>query len=125
MLPAPFVSAEQSGDAPTVMIGSDTSRVAGPISGAYSTAKHGLVGLSGSLRGAELAPFNIKVILIKPGTIATPIWQRGSAVGLELPPRQLGGRRPLRGPSTRLQKMADRGDQKCRRPYRRESSALP
>jgi NAD(P)-dependent dehydrogenase (short-subunit alcohol dehydrogenase family) len=43
--------------------------------GGYGAAKHGLVGLSSSLRG-ELAPFNIKVVLIEPGAIKTPIWNR-------------------------------------------------
>ena len=48
--------------------------------GGYGAAKHGLVGLSSSLR-AELAPFKIKVLLIEPGMIATPIWERGRTAG--------------------------------------------
>jgi NAD(P)-dependent dehydrogenase (short-subunit alcohol dehydrogenase family) len=36
---------------------------------------------------AELAPFNIKVLLIEPGAIATPIWERGRAAGDELQSR--------------------------------------
>ena len=48
--------------------------------GGYGAAKHGLVGLSSSLR-AELAPFKIKVVLIEPGAIKTPIWNRGLAAG--------------------------------------------
>ncbi len=85
MLPALFASAEQSGDARIVMIGSVSGRIAGPFLGAYSTTKHGLVGLTGSLR-AELAPSGIKVLLIEPGAIATPIWDRGRAIGAELTP---------------------------------------
>jgi NAD(P)-dependent dehydrogenase (short-subunit alcohol dehydrogenase family) len=78
MLPALRHSAETTGDARIIMIGSIGGRIAGPMLGAYSAAKHGLVGLSGSLR-AELAPSKIKVMLIEPGAIATPIWNRGRA----------------------------------------------
>jgi NAD(P)-dependent dehydrogenase (short-subunit alcohol dehydrogenase family) len=83
MLPALRRSAEAVGDARIIMIGSIGGRIAGPMLGAYSTAKHGLVGLSGSLR-AELVPSKIKVVLIEPGAIATPIWDRGRATGDEL-----------------------------------------
>jgi NAD(P)-dependent dehydrogenase (short-subunit alcohol dehydrogenase family) len=78
MLPALRRSAEAFGDARIIMIGSIGGRIAGPMLGAYSAAKHGLVGLSGSLR-AELVPSKIKVVLIEPGAIATPIWDRGTA----------------------------------------------
>ena len=60
-----------------VMIGSIGDRIAGPMIGAYHTAKFGLAGLTGSLR-AELAPSGIQVLLIEPGAIATPIWSRGT-----------------------------------------------
>jgi NAD(P)-dependent dehydrogenase (short-subunit alcohol dehydrogenase family) len=83
MLPALRRSARDTGDARIVMIGSISGRIAGPILGAYQAAKHGLVGLSGSLR-AELAAFGIKVILIEPGAIATPIWDRGEAAGEQI-----------------------------------------
>jgi NAD(P)-dependent dehydrogenase (short-subunit alcohol dehydrogenase family) len=86
MLPALRRSAEQAGDARIVMIGSIGGRIAGPILGAYHAAKHGLVGMTGALR-AELAPFGIRVLLIEPGTIATPIWERGRAHGEELQSR--------------------------------------
>jgi NAD(P)-dependent dehydrogenase (short-subunit alcohol dehydrogenase family) len=75
MLPALHRSAEQAGDARIIMIGSIGGRLSGPMLGGYGAAKHGLVGLSSSLRG-ELAPFNIKVVLIEPGAIKTPIWNR-------------------------------------------------
>jgi NAD(P)-dependent dehydrogenase (short-subunit alcohol dehydrogenase family) len=69
-----------------VMIGSIGGRIAGPMLGAYHASKHGLVGLTGALR-AELAPFRIRVLLIEPGTIATPIWERGRTHGQELQSR--------------------------------------
>jgi NAD(P)-dependent dehydrogenase (short-subunit alcohol dehydrogenase family) len=86
MLPALHRSAETIGDARIVMIGSIGGRLSGPILGGYGAAKHGLVGLSSSLR-AELAPFKIKVVLIEPGAIATPIWDRGRAAGDEVQSR--------------------------------------
>jgi NAD(P)-dependent dehydrogenase (short-subunit alcohol dehydrogenase family) len=86
MLPALHRSAEQIGDARIIMIGSIGGRISGPMLGGYGAAKHGLVGLSSSLR-AELAPFKIRVLLIEPGAIATPIWDRGRAAGDELQSR--------------------------------------
>lgn len=80
MLPALFQGAQGHGEARIVMIGSIGGRIAGPVLGAYAAAKHGLVGLTGSLR-AELAPSRIKVFLVEPGAIATPIWARGAAAG--------------------------------------------
>jgi len=89
MLPALHRSAEQIGDARIIMIGSIGGRLSGPILGGYGAAKHGLVGLSSSLR-AELAPFNFKGLPIEPGAIATPIWDRGRAAGDELQSRDSG-----------------------------------
>jgi NAD(P)-dependent dehydrogenase (short-subunit alcohol dehydrogenase family) len=83
MLPALRRSAESTGDARIIFIGSIGGRIAGSMLGAYSAAKHGLVGLSGSLR-SELAPSMIKVVLIEPGAIKTPIWDRGRTSGYEL-----------------------------------------
>jgi NAD(P)-dependent dehydrogenase (short-subunit alcohol dehydrogenase family) len=83
VLPALRRSAEETGDARIVMIGSIGGRIAGAILGAYHAAKHGLVGLTGALR-AELAPFGIKVVLLEPGSIATPIWGKGASIGQDL-----------------------------------------
>jgi NAD(P)-dependent dehydrogenase (short-subunit alcohol dehydrogenase family) len=89
VLPALRQSQESGGDARIVMIGSIGGRIGGPMLGAYHAAKFGLVGLSDSLR-AELAPFGIRVILIEPGAVATPIWKRGTdaanALIEQLPP---------------------------------------
>lgn len=83
MLPALRESREQDADARIVMVGSIGGRIAGPMLGAYHTSKFGLVGLADTLR-AELAPSGIKVIVIEPGAIATPIWSRGIAAGNEM-----------------------------------------
>jgi NAD(P)-dependent dehydrogenase (short-subunit alcohol dehydrogenase family) len=59
-----------------VLISSMGGRVALPFTGAYHAAKFGLEGLGDSLR-QELAPWGIKVVLVEPGSIDTPIWTRG------------------------------------------------
>jgi NAD(P)-dependent dehydrogenase (short-subunit alcohol dehydrogenase family) len=59
-----------------VMVSSMGGRVALPITGAYHAAKFGLEAVGDSLR-QELAPWGIKVVLIEPGSIDTPIWKSG------------------------------------------------
>lgn len=83
MLPALRQARDRGRDARIVMIGSIGGRVAAPMLGAYHASKFGLVGLADTLR-AELAPSGIRVILIEPGAIATPIWDRGVAAADEL-----------------------------------------
>jgi len=83
MLPALRKSREQGADARIVMIGSIGGRIAAPMLGAYHVSKFGMVGLADTLR-AELAPSGIRVILIEPGAIATPIWDRGAAAANDL-----------------------------------------
>ena len=86
VLPALRRAREQGGQARIVMIGSIGDRMAGPMLGPYHASKFGLAGLTDSLR-AELAPSGIGVVLVEPGAIATPIWQRGAAAGDELTAR--------------------------------------
>ena len=83
MLPALRQAREQGADARIVMIGSIGGRIAQPMLGAYHASKFGLVGMADTLR-AELAPSGIRVILIEPGAIATPIWDRGGQAADEL-----------------------------------------
>ena len=47
----------------------------GPFLGAYSAAKHALEGFSESLR-RELMLYGIDVIIVGPGSVATPIWDK-------------------------------------------------
>jgi NAD(P)-dependent dehydrogenase (short-subunit alcohol dehydrogenase family) len=58
-----------------VNISSTSARIAGPFGGAYAASKFALEGFSDSLR-RELILFGIDVILIRPGPIVTPIWQK-------------------------------------------------
>jgi NAD(P)-dependent dehydrogenase (short-subunit alcohol dehydrogenase family) len=64
-----------------VMISSVGGKNAMPFLGAYSASKFALEGLSESLR-RELMPFGIDVIIIAPGTVATPIWDKANELDL-------------------------------------------
>ena len=58
-----------------INISSVAGRMSAPFLGGYAASKHGLEGLSHSLR-RELMMFGIDVILVNPGSIATPIWDK-------------------------------------------------
>ena len=62
-----------------VNISSTSGRIAGPFAGAYVASKFGLEGFSESLR-RELLLFGIDVIVIRPGAIVTPIWQKSTGL---------------------------------------------
>lgn len=66
----------QSGRGRIVNMSSIAGRVALPIVGPYNASKFALEALSDSLR-RELRPWGIEVALIEPGTVATPIWDKG------------------------------------------------
>lgn len=55
----------------------------GPFLGAYVASKHGLEGFSETLR-RELMLYGIDVIIIGPGAIATPIWDKAEQVDANL-----------------------------------------
>jgi NAD(P)-dependent dehydrogenase (short-subunit alcohol dehydrogenase family) len=61
-----------------INISSASGKIASPFLGFYSASKFGLEGLSESLR-RELILFGIDVIIIGPGAIVTPIWQKSEA----------------------------------------------
>jgi NAD(P)-dependent dehydrogenase (short-subunit alcohol dehydrogenase family) len=58
-----------------VNVSSVAGQMSAPFVGAYAAAKHALEGLSGSLR-RELMLFGIDVILVAPGAVVTPIWDK-------------------------------------------------
>lgn len=58
-------------------ISSVNGQIAIPFMGAYVGSKHAVEGLSHSLR-REVALFGIKVIIVGPGAVKTPIWGKGT-----------------------------------------------
>jgi len=64
-----------------VMVSSTGGRRAFPFMGPYAASKFALEGLSESLR-RELMLFGIDVIIVAPGPIATPIWDKAEAIDL-------------------------------------------
>jgi NAD(P)-dependent dehydrogenase (short-subunit alcohol dehydrogenase family) len=65
-----------------VNISSVSGRLAVPFLGAYAASKFGLEGYSDALR-RELMLFGIDVILIEPGAVVTPIWDKAEGVVLQ------------------------------------------
>jgi NAD(P)-dependent dehydrogenase (short-subunit alcohol dehydrogenase family) len=62
-----------------VMISSVGGKNANPFMGPYNASKFGLEGMSESLR-RELMIFGIDVIVVAPGAVATPIWDKADEV---------------------------------------------
>lgn len=60
-------------------ISSVNGQIAIPFMGAYVGSKHAVEGLSHSLR-RELALFGIKVVIVGPGAVKTPIWGKGTDI---------------------------------------------
>lgn len=73
-----------SGERPgrIVNISSASGRIGFPFVGAYVASKHALEGLSDSLR-RELLIYGVDVIVIEPGAIDTPIWDKAAGVRTE------------------------------------------
>jgi NAD(P)-dependent dehydrogenase (short-subunit alcohol dehydrogenase family) len=63
-----------------VNISSVSGRIAYPFMGPYAASKHALEALSDSLR-REFLIYGIDVIVIQPGAIDTPIWDKAAHIG--------------------------------------------
>jgi NAD(P)-dependent dehydrogenase (short-subunit alcohol dehydrogenase family) len=76
-----------------INIGSIAGRATMPLMGPYSASKYALEALTDAWR-LELLPWGIRVSIIEPGAIATPIWRKSSQAARELeaasPPEVLG-----------------------------------
>ncbi len=59
-----------------VFLSSIGGRVAFPFTGAYHAAKFGIEAVGDVFR-QELRPWGIRVAIVEPGSIDTPIWERG------------------------------------------------
>jgi len=64
-----------------INISSTSGKFGFPFVGAYVASKHGLEGFSESLR-RELLLYGIDVIIVAPGAIATPIWDKAEQVDI-------------------------------------------
>lgn len=60
-----------------VNVSSVSGKVAEPFIGAYAGSKHAVEAISDSLR-RELLLYGIDVIVIRPGAVKTPIWEKGA-----------------------------------------------
>lgn len=88
----------RAGGGRIIQVSSVSGLMSAPMLGWYASSKHALESLSDSLR-MEVAPFNIKVVLIEPGSFGTNIW--GKAGGI-LPESM------TTGPYAHVYKRADR-----------------
>ncbi|MGJ0396800.1 MAG: SDR family NAD(P)-dependent oxidoreductase [Methylocystis sp.] len=66
-----------------VNMSSVAGRFAAPFLGAYNASKFGLEGMSDALR-RELMVYGVELILIEPGMIATPIWDKAEQTDLAM-----------------------------------------
>jgi NAD(P)-dependent dehydrogenase (short-subunit alcohol dehydrogenase family) len=71
-----------------VFLSSVGGRVAVPFNGPYSASKYALEAIGDALRG-ELYSSHVKVVLVEPGSVKTPIWDKTKAeVGrVQIPPQ--------------------------------------
>src|SRR4029077_3223066 len=66
-----------------VFISSIGGRIAFPMTGAYHAAKFGIEA-AGDVFRQELRPWGISVSIVEPGSIDTPIWERGERTAEEI-----------------------------------------
>ena len=65
------------------MISSVSGKNGNPLTSAYAASKHAIEGLSESLR-RELMLFGIDVIIVAPGAVKTPIWDKAEQVDMSV-----------------------------------------
>jgi NAD(P)-dependent dehydrogenase (short-subunit alcohol dehydrogenase family) len=81
----PLLGADRARSGPPgriVMISSVGGKNGSPFVGAYAASKHALEGYSQSLR-RELMLYGIEVVVVAPGAVATPIWDKAEQSDLE------------------------------------------
>lgn len=76
-LPALIKVAEAGGSPSIVLVGSLQSHYGLPNLSVYSATKFGVRGFADALR-VELSGTGVRVVAVDPGSIATPIWQKGA-----------------------------------------------
>jgi NAD(P)-dependent dehydrogenase (short-subunit alcohol dehydrogenase family) len=79
-----------------VFVSSVGGRVAFPFTGAYHASKFGIEAVGDVLR-QELRRWGIAVSVVEPGSVATPIWERGEATAGEIADRAGSSQEELYG----------------------------
>jgi NAD(P)-dependent dehydrogenase (short-subunit alcohol dehydrogenase family) len=96
-----------------VFVSSIGGRMALPFGGPYHAAKFGLEAVADCLR-QELRPWKIAVAVIEPGSIDTPIWERGERIADDVSARAPAAQEQLYGEAIErfrgaVKRTADRG----------------
>lgn len=92
-----FMPLIRKGEGTIVFITSIGGLVASPFFSPYNAAKFGLEGMADALR-RELRPWKrMNVVVVEPGSIATPMWDKGAAAADELAPKMPAAARRLYG----------------------------
>lgn len=96
-----------------VFVSSIGGRMALPFGAPYHAAKFGVEAVADCLR-QELAPWKIDVAVIEPGSIDTPIWERGEQIADEVAARAPAAQEELYGQTIErfraaVRRTADRG----------------
>ncbi|HEX5714343.1 MAG TPA: SDR family oxidoreductase [Solirubrobacterales bacterium] len=96
-----------------VFIASIGGRIAFPLNGAYHAAKFGIEAVGDVFR-QELRPWGISVSVVEPGTIDTPIWERGEQNAQEIEARSHPNQEALYGEAIArfrevVKKLAEKG----------------
>lgn len=96
-----------------VFVSSIGGRMALPFGAPYHAAKFGVEAVADCLR-QELAPWKIDVSVIEPGSIDTPIWERGERIADEVASRAPAAQEELYGQTIErfraaVRRTADRG----------------
>jgi len=72
---AAFLPLLRRGGGRIINIGSDGGWFAAPFLGAYSASKFAMEAVTDALR-REIAPWSIRVVLVEPGCVETPVWDK-------------------------------------------------
>ncbi|MEZ5075954.1 MAG: SDR family NAD(P)-dependent oxidoreductase [Solirubrobacterales bacterium] len=78
-----LLPAVRAGGGRLVFVSSIGGRMALPLTGAYHAAKYGIEAVGDVFR-QELRPWRIPVSIVEPGSIDTPIWERGERAADEV-----------------------------------------
>ena len=82
---APMLGIDENLEGPPgriVMMSSMAGQMGAPFLGPYAASKHAVEGISKSLR-RELTPWGIQVVVLGPGAVATPIWDKAEDIDPE------------------------------------------